>query len=528
MSTVQRYKGSPGRKCRMSVRSGRRCGHIKNRIQRLKDTLGHIGTRSIAVALAVLLLTTWIAALVGNSFYATEKEVLQYRGALNAKEAAMEYDSCLLTRVNIVTVVCYAADQMLQSGAENSEIEEYLTKETDYIYATLDPSTTGLYGWVNREYLDGAGWVPDEDYVPTERPWYIETINSDEKITFVEPYLDMQTHTVMMTVSGLLNDGESVIAMDVSLDPIQQIVEQVSSATEGSQALVLDRSGIVVAHSDKDQLGRNYLEETDTLGRAVADRILRDGETQFDLQTTEGNYSVYVNELRGGWYSVSLINSELWYRPLRNIMIAFYAILILVVAFLVLVFLRLTAKNMALEQLHTRITQEKKRGETLQMLSETDRMTGLLDRVSGKRKVDELIGAEIGGMFLELDIDHFKAINDTYGHQAGDVVILGIADALRGTFRANDIIMRLGGDEFGVFAVGIIDREMGEAILHRLFARLENREIPELQGEKISISVGAVLCTGEKKRSFDELYAAADGAMYESKKVSGNSVTFSE
>lgn len=500
---------------------------IKDKIQQLKDTLRHIGIRSIAVALVVLFLTTLIAALVGNGFYATEKEVLQYRGALNAMEAAKEYDSCLLTRVNIVTVVCYAANQMLKSGAENSEIEEYLTKETDFIYATLDPSTTGLYGWVNGEYLDGAGWVPDEDYVPTERPWYVQTINSDKEITFVEPYLDMQTLTVMMTVSALLNDGKSVIAMDVSLDPIQQIVEKVASVTEGGQALVLDSSGIVVAHSDEKQLGRNYLEEPDTLGGALADRILRNGEKQFDLKTAEGNYSVYVNELQGGWYSVSLINSDIWYRPLRNIMIAFYVILILMVIFLVLVFLRLTAKNMALEQLHTRIDQEKKRGEALQALSETDRMTGLLDRVSGKRKVDELISAEIGGMFLELDIDHFKAINDTYGHQAGDLVILGVADALRRTFRANDIIMRLGGDEFGVFAVGIVAREMGEAILHRLFTRIENQKTPELSGETVSISVGAVLSTGKKMPGFDDLYAAADAALYESKKISGNSVTFS-
>ncbi len=154
---------------------------------------------------------------------------------------------------------------------------QVIIKEIFIIIVTLDPSTTGLYGWINREYLDGANWVPDADYVPTERPWYIETMASDQEITFVEPYLDLQTKTVMMTVSDLLIDGESVLAMDVSLEPIQEIISKVASETEGSQAFVLDTSGIVVAHSEENQLGRNYLKESDGLGSATARRILQEG-----------------------------------------------------------------------------------------------------------------------------------------------------------------------------------------------------------------------------------------------------------
>lgn len=141
--------------------------------------------------------------------------------------------------------------------------------------------------------------------------------------------------------------------------------------------------------------------------------------------------------------------------------------------------------------------------------------------------LDELLSIKSTGMFLELDIDHFKKINDTYGHQAGDQVILAVADALRSTFRSNDITIRLGGDEFGVFAVGIVDQEMAEAMLHRLFHKIVNLDIPELYGEKISVSVGAVLCTDHSAESFEELYARADDALYISKKSSGSSLTFS-
>ena len=129
-------------------------------------------------------------------------------------------------------------------------------------------------------------------------------------------------------------------------------------------------------------------------------------------------------------------------------------------------------------------------------------------------------------MFLELDIDSFKEINDTFGHQTGDTVILAIADAICSTFRTNDIAMRLGGDEFGVYAVGIPNREMGTGMLHRLFDRVDRMDVPEMQGEKVHISIGAVLIGDGQESSFHELYAAADGALYESKKNPGNSLTF--
>lgn len=500
---------------------------MNGKLGQFKENLRHISIKSVVVAVIVLAVTIGMVTFVGRHYYDTEKEVLLQQGELNALESAKEYDKCLITRANIVTLVGCTIEDMINSGSRNDKIEQYLTDQTDNVIETLDPSSTGLYGWINGEYLDGSGWVPDADYVPTERPWYIQAQESDQKITFVEPYLDMQTKTVMMTVSELMDDGESVLAMDVSLEPLQQIVEEVASVAEGSQALILDTNGIVVAHSDENQLGKNYLAETDSLGKALAEKIINEGRKQFSLKTDEGNYSVYVDRLEGRWYSVSLINSDIWNRPLRRAMIIYAVVVTLIIGFLVFIFLHLNAKNLALQKLLARIDQEEKRGKEYKILSETDRMTGLYDHTSGKQKVDKQLSYGVEGIFLELDIDSFKSINDTYGHQTGDSVIIAVADALRSTFRSNDITMRLGGDEFGVFAVGIVRKELAEAIIRRLFQRIDSIEIPELKGKKISISVGIVFSSG-KTKSFDELYACADTAMYISKKTSGNCLTLSE
>ena len=499
---------------------------MSSRTRRLKNILRHVRAGSIIFVVVVLVFTAGLAIFVGSRIHDMRRETLLLRGEVNTQEATMEYDRYLLTRVNIITMVSSRLEGLLASGADSAAVEKYLTEETNIIIATIDPDTTGLYGLINGTYVDGSGWVPDADYEPTERPWYRETQPTEGQITFVDPYVDAQTNTVMLTVSKLLNDGESVLAMDVSLQPIQEMVENVAASTQGGQAYLMDENGNVIVHSDREQLEKNYLEEPDSLYGKIARRLLVDKETQFEVNAREGNYTVYTHELEGGWYSISLIDRDEWQRPMLQTMIIFAVILGLVVFAIIYVFLRMSAKNAALQELHHRVDQEEKRGEELQALSETDRMTALFDRVSAERKVNEMIGNGSGGMFLELDIDRFKEINDTYGHQTGDAVILAIADALRNTFRTNDITMRLGGDEFGVYAMGIPSQEMGESMVHRLFGRIDALDIPEMNGEKVHVSVGAVLIEDGKEATFHDLYAVADEALYISKAINGNSLTF--
>ena len=74
-------------------------------IGKIRNTVKHIGAGSVLIAFVILALTAGIAAYTGRHLFSTEKAVLQNRGELNAKEAAMEYNRCLLTRVNIVTIV---------------------------------------------------------------------------------------------------------------------------------------------------------------------------------------------------------------------------------------------------------------------------------------------------------------------------------------------------------------------------------------------------------------------------------------
>ena len=168
------------------------------------------------------------------------------------------------------------------------------------------------------------------------------------------------------------------------------------------------------------------------------------------------------------------------------------------------------------------IEEEKRRAEELKKRSETDLMTGLRNRGSGEKAIRDLIANKVPGMFCLMDADKFKSINDNYGHDVGDKVIKAIANALKRTFRNNDIVMRLGGDEYAVYAVGVIDEERGVNVIRRLFREIDDIYIAELGDRKISISLGSAIFDGVENISFEEIYKRADSGTYESKKVKGN------
>ncbi|MCR5748555.1 MAG: diguanylate cyclase [Lachnospiraceae bacterium] len=172
----------------------------------------------------------------------------------------------------------------------------------------------------------------------------------------------------------------------------------------------------------------------------------------------------------------------------------------------------------------TDITEQKKLENDLLILSETDFLTSICNRRSGEFRIEESISKGEFGMFCLFDVDKFKYVNDTFGHAAGDALLIEIARIMRKTFRTSDILIRLGGDEFVVFAQGIGTKELGERVIGRFLNNITAMDIPELHGHKISLSLGAVIIN--EPSDFSSMYEKADSLMYDCKKKQGNSFMF--
>lgn len=165
------------------------------------------------------------------------------------------------------------------------------------------------------------------------------------------------------------------------------------------------------------------------------------------------------------------------------------------------------------------ITREIEHSENLKQKAETDLMTGLYNRMTSEHMITKEL--ENGcGAFIMVDIDNFKSINDTYGHDIGDQAIVNLANILKASFRNDDIIGRYGGDEFVVYLKGMNNPETLKAHANNI---LNNHPVTiECDGEikPISISIGAAMIN--RPATFLEAFKCADTALY-NKKVNGKS-----
>lgn len=150
----------------------------------------------------------------------------------------------------------------------------------------------------------------------------------------------------------------------------------------------------------------------------------------------------------------------------------------------------------------------------VELKSRIDQLTGILNRGYGEESMRNHIEAKDYGMFYIIDADKFKRINDTFGHAVGDKALETIAEGLQKSFRKNDIITRMGGDEFAVFAPGITTDKEGDACIVRLRKYLSDNKLPEMMGESIRISVGQTLYNEDNPLSFEEIYTKTDAKMY--------------
>lgn len=152
-----------------------------------------------------------------------------------------------------------------------------------------------------------------------------------------------------------------------------------------------------------------------------------------------------------------------------------------------------------------------KKNHALECRVELDSMTELYNRIYMEHHIAQAMEKE-AGVFLMLDLDGFKSINDTVGHLAGDHVIQEFAHLLRNTFGKDAILGRMGGDEFGVWTSHCGHKEAEER-----FAALQEgcRALSEKMG--ISFGCSGGLACSKQGRDFVSLYQLADKALYKAK-----------
>lgn len=174
-----------------------------------------------------------------------------------------------------------------------------------------------------------------------------------------------------------------------------------------------------------------------------------------------------------------------------------------VITFFILIFQRTSMKQKKMREIASR-----------------DGLTQLYNKAGTEQRIKEWLHSDrskAGAVLMMMDVDYFKQINDTYGHAVGDRVLYKVGHLLKSSFRENDIVGRIGGDEFLIFMEGITSEEFAVRRMENLQQYLRELPIEELEEHTLTCSMGAAFMPKDGT-TFGELYKHADEALYTTKR----------
>ncbi len=312
--------------------------------------------KKLSKNLYVLALLGTLAALVFmvvynySSYYSTMTRDMEEVGTASLAQVTEQLEGHLEKGQNVLQATAVSVEYMMENHSTPEEIEEILVLESERYKAEIEQSFTGVYGLFDGVYLDGVGWIPDEGYDPKSRVWYKDAMEANGKPALVSPYVDAQTGNVMISVSKMLQDGESVISLDIVMDQIQEIAEQISLNGLG-YGFVVDRNGLVVAHHDVKEKGKNYLEaEAELVG--LLKKVYAD-ETVFRYVLDGEEYTVFSDTVMEDWNVLMLVSNDKLLSDAkdtlkRNVLIG--GLIATVIVFLYMFTVRKTKQSMELRR----------------------------------------------------------------------------------------------------------------------------------------------------------------------------------
>ena len=184
---------------------------------------------------------------------------------LVATRAAGQINDYLSTGVSIIRGTSYTLDDMIRKRKSHAAMLDFLQNQSAAAKHLTAENSPGLYAVVEGDFLDGTGWIPHDGYIPQERPWYGCAMANIGQVAVVDPYLDAQTHTMKIALAKSLCDVKSVVAMDFSLEHLQNMTEELAAHGDSNIEIILDRKYQVLAHSDKAEVGKCYLDEEESV-----------------------------------------------------------------------------------------------------------------------------------------------------------------------------------------------------------------------------------------------------------------------
>ncbi|MCR4755446.1 MAG: response regulator [Lachnospiraceae bacterium] len=295
----------------------------------------------LTTILLIFLLHALMLTYIFSSFYRSSSVDIKDLGTSNLKSQATMIDNYLGNGRNVLWFAAESVDFMMQNGADDAELLEYLLAETEEMQKRFDVNFTGIYGYLGESYLDGAGWTPPDDYDPKTRDWYINAMNNPGEMVISNPYVDAQTGEVILSFSQLLSDGASVLSLDITMNELQLITEQMTMGNMG-YGFIMDKDGLVIAHYDREKVGMNYA--TTSEWKELMSGIYNNKDGIFNMTIAGDKCTVFTAKLDVDWYVVIVAQNSMLYSKLYK-QILFGVALSLIIYVIIVIFCIISVRS---------------------------------------------------------------------------------------------------------------------------------------------------------------------------------------
>ncbi|MCR5403298.1 MAG: diguanylate cyclase [Butyrivibrio sp.] len=481
------------------------------------------GVREVITTFLILCLFVGVLIFYYGMLFKQTRDGIIKSQELSAVTEAEQIDKYLSTGIYTMRFSCFTLDNMIRNDRPMSEIEDFIMSQSEAIVNIMSGNSDGLYGYIGGEFLDGNGWEPDESYDPTDRPWFINARANIGRVAIVDPYYDLESQTMTISLAKTLCDAESVAAMDFSLEYMQKLTENLSSQSDSDMDFVLDQDFTVITHSDKSEVGKSYLTENNTFGRALAEELRTTEESYFSFKFGGAEYIVYRVPVANDWICVSVYDATAVFRQMQRTLIFTIFIICFVAAVIIVIMYYVSRKMQRARQLESDIKEKDDELKKMSIDTYRDSLTGVKNKAAFDKYCQEMaekMKSRVCAPFsvLMMDVNNLKQINDTYGHEAGDEYIKGTCMMMCKTFKYSPIF-RLGGDEF-VAVLQNSDYEDRTALMHKLedayIDTFEKTDADPWRRYTASLGISDYM---EGDSSVDEILKRSDRFMYEKKEA---------
>ena len=475
--------------------------------------------RRLLVLLSLLLSAAFLATTLGSYFVSRNiirEAIIGRELPLAASNIYVELQKDLVQPVVISSTMAhdtFLRDWVLKGEVDVSEMNRYLQE----IKTRYGAFSSFFVSERSTSYYTGGGVLKKVSPTDPRDAWYYRVRDMKEPYEInVDPDLANQdAMTIFINYRVFDFAGQYLGATGIGLT-MDAMYSRIKNYQERFQRTIyfVNEQGRVVLRGHNGTPAPTDLRQRPGL-RELIDRILQDknGGYQYEAGGTNHLLNVqYIPELK--WYLFIEKDESEALAPVRQTLYINLAICLVIT----LVVLMLT--NVSLSRYQRRIED----------MAATDKLTGMLNRQAFDILMDKLMAdcarAARPVSMLMLDLDHFKWVNDQYGHAQGDRVLCRVAETLRHTLRKSDIAVRWGGEEFLV----VLDRcalDEARRTAEKIRERIAQATL-EVKGKPLALSVSAGVSQLRGDELPDEAIHRADAALYQAKNGGRNRVCVAE